>query len=176
MSEVRRLIKVVSYENHWKTEFENIKNMITNYIGHLIVGIEHVGSTSIEGLPSKPIIDVNILMESYDVFPRITEKLEREGFIHEGDLGVKGREAFKRITTDDHMKYYIYLCPVDGREHLRQIAFRDYLRANPDAKDKYGLLKMSLAQKYPDNIFEYSNNKKDFVEEIILKSGHKELL
>lgn len=175
MTEVGRVIEVVPYENRWKTEFENIKNMINSYIGDLVVTIEHVGSTSVEGLSAKPIIDINVLMDNYKVFPRIIERLEREGFIYEGDLGVKGRETFKRTFVDEHMKYYLYVCPKDGREHQRQIAFRDYLRENPDAKEAYGLLKVNLAKEYRHDIGNYTRHKKDFVEDIILKSGHNAL-
>ncbi|HCT37019.1 MAG TPA: hypothetical protein DF292_08325 [Firmicutes bacterium] len=52
-----KVIEVVPYNPEWKNEFEKIKAMIDSYIGDLILSVEHVGSTSVEGLAAKPIID-----------------------------------------------------------------------------------------------------------------------
>lgn len=66
--EVRKTknIEVVPYDPEWKTEFEKLKVMINSYIGDLILSIEHVGSTSIEGLAVKPIIDLDVVISSSD--------------------------------------------------------------------------------------------------------------
>jgi GrpB-like predicted nucleotidyltransferase (UPF0157 family) len=66
-----------------------------------------VGSTSIEGLAAKPIIDLDLVMDSYDVFSQIVERLAQYGYEHEGDFGVKGREAFHRLHNDGFMKYHL---------------------------------------------------------------------
>ena len=71
--------------------------MINSYIGDLILTIEHVGSTAIEGLSAKPIIDIDVVIESYAMLPIIIDRLGNEGYVHEGNLGVEGREAYKTI-------------------------------------------------------------------------------
>ena len=50
MAEKTRIIEIMSYNPEWKMEFKKIKIMIESYIGDLILRIEHVGSTSVEGL------------------------------------------------------------------------------------------------------------------------------
>ena len=87
-------VLVLPYDRAWKTNFEAIKAEIEAAVGDLILGIEHVGSTSVEGLSAKPCIDMDVIMEDYSVFPALVRKLERIGYIHEGDLGIKNREAF----------------------------------------------------------------------------------
>ncbi|WP_145950352.1 GrpB family protein, partial [Paenibacillus sp. Y412MC10] len=82
MAERTRVIEVVPYDPAWKEQFQQIKNMIEGFIGDLILGIEHVGSTSVEGLPAKPIIDLDVVMEDYSVLPAIVERLAKEGFKH----------------------------------------------------------------------------------------------
>lgn len=62
-----------------------------------------MGSTAIEGLSAKPIIDIYIVMESYTVFPQIKLLLENAGYKHEGNLGVEGREAFRKKFQDGFM-------------------------------------------------------------------------
>ena len=51
------IVRVVPYDPEWKNEFLKIKAMIVDCVGDLIIGVDHIGSTSIEGLASKPVID-----------------------------------------------------------------------------------------------------------------------
>ena len=88
MPEPTRVIEVVPYNPQWQKEFEKIRDMINSYIGDLIITIEHVGSTSVEGLSAKPIIDLDVVMDSYDVLPMIIERLEKVGYEYEGNLGI----------------------------------------------------------------------------------------
>ena len=92
-----RTIKVVvlPYDEAWKSAFEKIKDEIEEVIGDLIIGIEHIGSTSVEGMFAKPCIDIDVIIEDYSVFHAVVSRLKTIGYIHEGDLGIKNREAFK---------------------------------------------------------------------------------
>lgn len=169
-AKMKGIVRVVSYDSQWKDEFLKIKEMIMNCIGDLVLDIEHVGSTAIEDLASKPIIDFNIIMDSYDIFPLIVKKLETVGFEHEGDLGVNDREAFKRKFNDEFMPYHMYVCLKNSKEHQRQIAFRDYLRTHKKDMQAYGELKMQLAEKHRNDIDGYVSGKHDFVENILEKA------
>ena len=66
---------VVSYDEAWKLAFEEIKKEIEGAIGDLIIGIEHVGSTSVEGLSAKPCIDIDVVIKDYSVFATVVNKL-----------------------------------------------------------------------------------------------------
>lgn len=165
-----RTIIVVPYDYSWKEEFLKIKKMLEKHIGDLIIGIEHVGSTSVVGLAAKPIIDFNIIIESYGIFPQIIEKLSEIGFDHEGDHGIKGREAFRRRYNDEFLQYHMYVCPKDSLEHQRQIAFRNYLRTHKEDMLAYGELKKQLAEKFPHDIDSYIAGKHDFVENILIRA------
>jgi len=97
----------------------------------------------------------------------VKDRLSKIGFIHEGDLGVEGREAFKRTYQDDFMPYHMYVCPKDGKGHIEHIAFRDYLINHPDEMEAYGQLKTRLAEQFRMDINSYVNGKSDFVREIL---------
>ncbi|MBU5439201.1 GrpB family protein [Tissierella sp. MSJ-40] len=174
MPESTKVVEVLPYDDNWKQEFEKIRDMLKSYIGDLIVRIEHVGSTSVEGLSAKPIIDVDVVIESYDVLPQIIEKLELEGYIYEGNLGIEGREAFRRKYDDGMMKYHLYVCPKDGKGYLEHIAFRDYLRNNEDARKEYSRLKKQLAIEYRYDIDNYCDKKTDFIRNILTKTLYKD--
>ncbi|MDY5947991.1 MAG: GrpB family protein [Oscillospiraceae bacterium] len=89
----KRLI-VVPYDKQWKSDFAIIKQYLLTTVKENIVGIEHIGSTSVEGLSAKPIIDIDIIIKDYSVFDIVVERLASLGYIHEGNLGIKDREAF----------------------------------------------------------------------------------
>ena len=80
-------VKVIvqPYDKKWKADFEAIKAEIEEVIGDLIVGIEHVGSTAVEGMFAKPIIDIDVIIKDYSVFEKVVCKLSSAGYIHEGD-------------------------------------------------------------------------------------------
>ncbi|MBQ3200689.1 MAG: GrpB family protein, partial [Clostridia bacterium] len=87
-----RKVVVLPYDVAWQSAFETIKGEIQEAIGELIIGIEHIGSTSVEGLSAKPCIDIDVVIRDYSVFDAVVQKLDATGYIHEGDLGIKDRE------------------------------------------------------------------------------------
>lgn len=163
MPKLPNTLIVLPYDPNWKTEFERIRDYLMEQIGDLVIEIKHVGSTSIPGLCAKPIIDIVAIMESYKVFPQIVLRLEKVGFIHEGDLGVKGREAFKRLIPDDFMNYHFYVCQKDSVENRRQTIFRNALLTDKSIADEYGRLKMRLIEEVNGDRTLYTNLKTDFI-------------
>lgn len=158
---------VEEYNPAWPQEFQRIKDMLESILRDTILGIEHVGSTSVPGLAAKPVIDINVVMAGYHMFGQIKARLKEAGFVHEGDLGIEGREAFARTFQDEFMGYHLYVCPQEGEALKRQIMFRDYLRGNPAARDQYGALKKALAQEHTWDVDTYCNKKRDFVLSIL---------
>lgn len=69
-------IEIVIFNEEWAETFQLIKQVISKSLNDLIIGIEHVGSTSIQGLGAKQILDIDIVIESYDVFPKVITGLE----------------------------------------------------------------------------------------------------
>lgn len=169
-AKMKGIVRVVPYDPIWKQEFLKIKAMIMDCVGDLIISVDHVGSTAIEGLAAKPIIDIDVVISSYEVFADVKERLSRKGFEHEGDLGVEGREAFKRNFIDEFMPYHMYVSPKEGKGHLEHIAFRDYLKNHPDDMNDYGKLKMDLTEQFKMDINSYVNGKADFVKNILQKA------
>ena len=164
---------VLPYDRTWKSDFEKIKEEIEYAIGDLIIGIEHVGSTSVEGLSAKPCIDIDVIIKDYSVFGTVVHKLEKIGYKHEGDLGIKDREAFKYLDKPHLKTHHLYVCPQYSRELHRHITFRDFLRSNTEAVKKYSLVKETAAQLFPDNIDKYIEYKSPCIEELYTLCGLK---
>ena len=164
---------VVPYDKAWKSAFEEIKREIELVIGDLIIGIEHVGSTSVEGLSAKPIIDIDVVIKDYSVFATVVQKLETIGYIHEGDLGIKDREAFKYSNKPHLQKHHLYVCPQYSEELHRHVTFRDYLKNNREAVKKYSLVKETAAILFPNEIEKYIDYKTPCIEELYMRCGLK---
>ena len=164
---------VLPYDRTWKSAFEEIKQEIEDVLGDLILGVEHVGSTSVEGLSAKPIIDIDVVIKDYSVFAAVVQELETIGYFHEGDLGIQDREAFQYANKLHLQKHHLYVCPQYSKELLHHVAFRDYLRNNPDAVQKYSLVKETAATLFPDDIEKYMEYKAPCIEELYARCGLK---
>ena len=164
---------VLPYDVAWESAFEAIRAEIQTALGDLMLGIEHVGSTSVKGMSAKPCIDIDVVIRDYSVFDAVVQKLDAIGYIHEGDLGIKDREAFKYANKPHLMTHHLYVCPRDSEELHRHIAFRDFLRKNPEAVKKYSRVKETAAQLFPDSIDQYIEYKSPCIEELYKECGLK---
>ena len=168
---VTKHVVVLPYDAQWRQDFLKIKDELIDALGQLAVSIEHVGSTSVQGLSAKPIIDVDVVITDYSVLDRVIISLENIGYRYEGDLGIAGREAFKYDGKEHLRKHHLYVCPQDSAELHRHIAFRDYLRSHPEAVREYGRIKEEGARLYPFDIDGYIEYKSPFIEKIYANIG-----
>ena len=166
-------VVVLPYDRAWKSAFEEIKAEIECAIGDLIIGIEHVGSTSVEGMSAKPCIDIDVVIRDYTVFDAVVSKLAAIGYTHEGDLGIKDREAFKYSDKPHLLTHHLYVCPQYSEELRRHIVFRNFLRGNADAVREYSRAKKTAAQLFPNDIDKYIEYKSPCITELYEQCGLK---
>ena len=162
---------VLPYDSAWKQAFGDIKAEIREVLNSLIIGIEHVGSTSVEGMSAKPCIDIDVIIKDYSVFDSVVKNLSDIGYIHEGDLGIKDREAFKYSGKEHLMNHHLYVCPEYSEELKRHITFRNFLRSNTDAVKKYSQVKEIASKLYPYDIDKYIEYKSPCIEELYRQCG-----
>ena len=144
-------IEVVDYDSKWVNDFNQIKGEIEEALKDLVLAVEHVGSTSVPLLAAKPIIDLDVVIDQNDL-KEVIFLLENHGYIYEGDLGLKDREAF-RYEGKEHLRtHHLYVCPQDSKELKRHLAFRNYLRKHPNIVKEYGKIKKEVAKLYPNDI------------------------
>jgi len=143
---------VVEYNKDWKKHFYQIKEILEKNLSK-VIGIEHIGSTAIIGMCAKPIIDIDIIIDNINDFEKIKNELELIGYAHEGNLGIIGRDAFRRNNTLknkilDKINHHLYVCTKDNDELKRHILFRDYLNKNFNKKMEYSNIKKKIIEKY----------------------------
>lgn len=136
-------IEVVPYNAEWPSLFERVAMDLRQVLdGVGSASVEHVGSTSVPGLNAKPILDIDVIVDVDDV-PAAIAALESIGYVHRGNLGVAGREAFR--APDQHPRRNVYVCEAGTLNVRNHLAVRDVLRQRSDLRDEYAAVKVALA-------------------------------
>lgn len=137
---------VEKYNPKWVEQFQTLKEFLEKNVTEYI-SIEHVGSTSIPGMNAKPIIDIDVVVEDAGQFLKLKEELSKIGYVHEGDRGIPGREAFDNENVPVDIDHHLYVCVKDNAELLRHLKFREKLRANLELVDEYNKIKEEILSK-----------------------------
>ena len=162
------MVHVEKYNTAWPSWFEEIRNRIESQLQGIPHTIEHVGSTAIPGMTAKPIIDIDIVIEA-GVFPAVKDRLAMISYIHRGNLGIPGREAFD--LTDANIKpslppHHIYVCERSNNALQEHLAFRDFMRRHPELRRRLSDLKRFLCEEHDNDRQAYMDGKADMVKEI----------
>lgn len=176
---VQKPVIIVDYNSEWPNMFSELEMILRRQLGNLAISIEHVGSTSVHGLAAKPIIDIDVVIESFTLLPIVINKLSSLGYLHQGNLGIEDREAFARIDNkvpynreeSEKPEHYLYVCNKLSKELSRHITFRNILRKHPELVTEYTILKTELSEKYKNNREAYTDGKTDFVITVLNEYG-----
>jgi GrpB-like predicted nucleotidyltransferase (UPF0157 family) len=169
-------IYLADYDPRWPLLFEEERERLKAAIGEWSADIQHVGSTSIPGIAAKPIIDIAVHLRSLvDALYCITPLMEL-GYECLGEFGIPGRIYFRK-RTDQPIRgqshegigrtHQIHMYELTNEQYEKQIVFRDYLRAHPDALKDYEALKRQLAERHARDVEAYAMAKSDFVQSIL---------
>jgi GrpB-like predicted nucleotidyltransferase (UPF0157 family) len=161
-----RKVEVVPHNPNWRNLFETESKQITIALGEKIVVIHHIGSTSIEKIYAKPIIDILVEVKSIDRVDDQNSSMQLLGYQCMGEFGIKDRRFFRKDNLDGIRTHHIHAFEVGSAQISRHLAFRDYLNVYIDDALAYSSLKRSLAAKYPDDIEGYMDGKHEFIQEI----------
>ena len=158
-------INIVPYNDEWPLLFETIKKEIKSIIDNKII-IEHIGSTSVHNLASKPIIDILIGVGSNEL-DMYVKPIKNLGYTHikEYEIETPNRRFFFYEKSNKRIAH-IHLVKKNSRWFKRHIAFRNELRSNEIIRKKYERLKYSLSEKEWKDGNEYADAKTTFVRSV----------
>ena len=153
------------YQPSWKDKFETEKSKLQEIFGDKAIAIEHIGSTSIEGLVSKPIIDIAVMIKDHKDADAFIKPLEEFGYSYDKSNSSGERHLFRKGNPTE---FHLSIAYTDkGGFWDRQILFRDYLRKHSDFRDEYQKLKEKLLQDDPTGKNSYLSGKSDFVNKVL---------
>ena len=155
------LVQVVPYNPDWARQYQLEALALAELAKPALLRLEHIGSTSVDGLAAKPIIDMLMEVTSLAALDAAAARLEARGYLARGEFGIAGRRYF---TLGDAPRTHNLHCFARGDAHLmRHRAFREYLACHPDVVAKYGALKLRLAELHPGDIDAYMDGKDGFI-------------
>ncbi len=158
------VVRLVPYTPEWKKYYDQEKNSLQGILGSTVLDIQHVGSTSIAGMPSKPIIDIAIAVADFERARVCIPLIEWLGYEYKGEFGIPRRRYF---VKGNPRTFHIHMSEITSDEWQNTLLFRDYLRRHPDLSDEYAELKYELALQYPADREAYLEGKADFIRGII---------
>lgn len=164
-------IVIADYNPAWPSWYEWDRARIATALGPTALSIEHVGSTSVPGLPAKPIIDILLVVpdstdESY------VPLLEAQGYvlrIREPEW-LEHRLVRRRGEPPHDVNVHVFSAAHAEKEIARMLSFRDWLRTHPDDRDHYAATKRELSTKEWRYVQDYADAKTEVVEEILTKA------
>lgn len=163
------------YNPKWPDFFLEERAKIEKALSHLIVKIEHIGSTAIPGMGGNPVIDIMIgVQEKVDV-EKCIPLLASIGYVLDPDRheGFPERKSLDKYAIG--AKIHLYIIDINSEEWVRHILFRDHLRKNPDVARDYNKLKVELVKKYRYDREAYAKGKAKFIKKIEDKAKKERL-
>ena len=158
-------IIVTNYNPLWKEKYKEEALLIKKILTDNCIAIYHIGSTSVEGLAAKPIIDIMVAVRSLEKVDCVAEAFSKIGYEYLGEFGIEGRRYLRK--GGDERTHQIHIFQADDWNNIgRHLAFRDYMRTHEKEREKYAQIKIELAKKFPYDIDGYCDGKENFVREM----------
>ncbi len=175
------MIVIRPYDDQWPVEFDGLRTMLRTGLGDVAVRIDHIGSTSVPGLPAKDIIDIQVGVADL-ADPGLAPAFERLGatatdttsdHVPPGDPG-EPRDWEKRYFQPpaSWRPTHLHVRAVDRGNHRYALLFRDYLRAAPGSAVAYAQVKSALARWRPTDVTAYYDVK-DPVCDLIMAAAER---
>lgn len=146
--------------------FEAEAAALRRALGPVALAIHHIGSTAVEGLVAKPIVDILVVGLSTEALDGRRQALEALGFRWRGENGIAGRRYLDRPDAMAPLgrSAHVHAFAQGHFEIARHLRFRDALRASPELRNAYGALKRALARLHENDGARYQEGKAAFIE------------
>ena len=163
----RGTVILEDYDDNWKIEANKTIDILKSILKDRYVAIEHVGSTSIIGFKAKPIIDIAVGINDYDLINDKKDELEKNNIILRNDD--RPRELLFCIGdySDNFVTHHIHVVLYDTEEFKKYIDFRDCLNKNIELRDEYLKEKERLEKLYSNDRKQYTKEKSIIIEKIL---------
>lgn len=159
-------VVLAAHQHEWSWLFEEEKRLLREVLGTSLLAIEHIGSTAVTDLSAKPVIDIAILVGSFEDIEPWPEILDRHGYTYWGDREGRNDHFFAK-GPDESRTYYLHVVAVSGVEWDNYLKFRDALRNQPQIRIAYEKLKQQALAAYRHDRKAYTQAKHDFIQSVL---------
>lgn len=159
------------YKNWYEIEKESLINCINK---KNILRINHIGSSAVEGLISKPTVDILLEIDNKTNIEQLTNTLAQNGWgLMSSRKNPNMQLSFNKGYTKEGFAEKVYHLHVRYYDDWNELYFRDYLIEHRGVADEYGKLKLGLLEKYEHNRDGYTEAKSNFILKYTEKAKEK---
>ena len=167
----RGTVDLLPHNLQWKDAANETIVLLKSLLNDVAIDIQHVGSTSIQNICAKPIIDIAVGVNTLDSIKPYIELLKKNGIIFRKE-DVKEQLLFVIGDFEKEFRtHHIHVVEWNSIAWNNYINFRDYLNAFPEYAKEYDDLKKKLALEFANNRGNYTAGKQEFIDRI-LKQAH----
>ena len=167
MQPLTQRIEIREYDLRWPTLYAREEARIRAALGERVVRIEHAGSTSVPGLPAKPVVDIVLEVPDSADEPSYVPDLEAAGYV----LRIREPDWYEhRIFKGPDTNVNVHTFSADCEEVGRMLLFRDWLRDNAGDRELYASAKRELAAQDWKHVQQYADAKTEVVQEILARA------
>ncbi|MEJ3749185.1 GrpB family protein [Actinomycetes bacterium KLBMP 9797] len=161
----------------WPGQARRLIGRLTTAAGERVVRVDHIGSTSVPGLPAKDLVDIQVVVADLDVAVQVAEDLRIAGFVRAGrwtGLDRCGAEHAEEVVVDADpgRPVNINIRPVTSPVWRDTLLFRDWLRVDAAARGEYAALKRNLAARPDAHVDDYSRGKMPWISAALTRAEH----
>ena len=169
---VDQSIELTAYDPTWPVRFAKQQMRLAALLRPWLAGeIEHVGSTSVPGLRSKPIVDILAPVRSLPASRAAITVLEKDGWLYWADDPNYNYRLWFLRPSPSARTHHLQVIQYDHPNLQALIVFRDALRQDRSLRRAYSSLKEDLARKHEGDRNAYSNAKTEFVQSVLEAAG-----
>jgi GrpB-like predicted nucleotidyltransferase (UPF0157 family) len=164
---IHEAVALQAYNPQWPVLFELERNRLLNLFPQMIA-VEHIGSTAVEGLSAKPIIDMMASVASMQEAKSLVTSLCQSGYTTSPDFNASltDRQWFMR-WGDGHRTHHLHVVVHEGAVWQGRLKFRDALRGNAELAAQYLQLKQRIASEHAQDREAYTQAKTAFVQSVV---------
>jgi len=166
------LVEIIDYDPAWQDLYAQEEAGLIQAFSGIDAVIEHVGSTAVEGLGAKPIVDIMVGVERLSQVTDRMSQLDALGYAYcpQYEHDIPDRRFFRKPKDGPH-SYHLHCVRLNSEFWKDHIVFRDYLDANPGVAADYLRLKRSLAERFRNNRRAYQKEKALFIDQVMEKAA-----
>ena len=166
----RGTVYLEPHQSEWERAAEETISTLKNILGSIAADIQHIGSTSIKTISAKPIIDIAVAVNDYELILSKRDVIEKADivffFFERPDQLLFVMGDFEKDTRSHHIHVVLY----GSDEWNNYINFRDYLNSNIEAAREYEAVKLRLAEQYPDDRIAYTDGKQEVIDRLLAEA------
>ena len=160
-------VVIADYDPIWPHWFESAAFRIREALGEKVLQLDHVGSTSVRGLPAKPLIDINMAVADTTDEGAYVPPLEAIGY----KLRIREPDWYEhRLLRGYDPPVNLHVFNPGCEELDRTVRFRDHLRTHEDDRELYARTKRELAAKKWKYVQNYADAKSDVIQQILARA------